>query len=286
MAMNAPRHFLKKDFLLLTASLDVLFSIVYLSIYRPFSSSSAFWLSLSDEKAGVYTMLFFVSGMAWLLLTRYFMVLYDRRHDVSVRGLALSLAVDIAGVSVLYLLFTFLAGKAGLVPQVELLLRTLVCVFLILVIPFMLCLLYAFIQDRNEEISLLKLNMTPKREMKGDRLLNLTDSSGTVRITAMPEEICYLESQDNYVCIHYLVDGKMNSYLLRNTTTGLEDAFRGTLLTRCHRSFIINVAHVKLIKHEKGRAIVIMDDTVGTVIPVSKSYYKDVMDILVQYRAG
>ncbi|MBO4570628.1 MAG: LytTR family transcriptional regulator [Bacteroidales bacterium] len=284
--MNAPRHFLKKDFLLLTASLDVLFSIVYLAIYRPFSSSSAFWISLTDEKAGVYTMLFFVSGMAWLLLTKYILNLYDRRHDVTLRGLAIVLGADILGVSVLYMFFTFLAGKAGAVPQAELLLRTLVCVFLILVIPFALCVLYAFIQDRNEEIALLKLNSAPKEEKKGDTLLNLADYSGAVKISAMPDEICYLESQDNYVCIHFLVDGQMNSYLLRNTTAGLEDAFRGTLLMRCHRSFIINVAHVKLIKHEKGRALVVMDDAVGTVIPVSKSYYKDVMDVLVQYRAS
>ena len=29
---------------------------------------------------------------------------------------------------------------------------------------------------------------------------------------------------------------------------------------------------------------VVMDDNVGTVIPVSKSYYKELMNILVQYK--
>ena len=284
--MNAPRHFLKRDFLMLTASIDVLFSIIYLAIYRPFSASESFWLSLSDEKAGVYTMLFFLAGASWLLITKYILHLIDLRRTVTVKALIWCLAADILGVSFIYLVFTFLAGYAGAVSQVELLIRSLICVLLILGIPFALCLLYAFIQDRNEEIALLKLNTSPKNEVKGNRMLNLADYTGAVKISAMPEEIYYLESQDNYVNIHYMVDGTMNSYLLRNTTAGLEDAFRGTELTRCHRSFIINIAHVKFIKHEKGKALVVMDDTVGTVIPVSKSYYKELMDILNQYRAA
>ena len=64
----------------------------------------------------------------------------------------------------------------------------------------------------------------------------------------------------------------------------VEDAFRGTVIVRCHRSFIVNIAHIKVIKHEKGKATVVMDDNVGTVIPVSKSYYKELMNILVQYK--
>ncbi len=269
---------------MLTACIDVLFSIVYLAVYHPFSSSESFWLSLSDARAGVYSMLFYLVSFLWLLLTKYLLHLSDRKHNTTIRKLLFFFVADFLGVSLIYLAFTFFTGNAGGVGVFELLIRSLLCVLLILGIPFAFCLMYAFIQDRNEEIALLKLNTLPEKGNKTTQLVSLADYSGAVKISALPEEIYYLESQDNYVNIHYMAGDKMNSYLLRNTTAGIEDAFRGTVIVRCHRSFIVNIAHIKVIKHEKGKATVVMDDNVGTVIPVSKSYYKELMNILVQYK--
>ena len=270
----------------MTVLFVVLFSIGYLAIYRPFAASDAFWLSASDPGAAPATVLFYIVSVSWLALTKAALHLKDRKRSVSMRDVVLCFATDFVGTSVIYLAFTLFLGFADMASVPELLVRSLACVALIVGIPSFFSLQYAIIQDKKEEIEVLKLNTTSKEMQSGLKLINLYDYSGILRITAVPEDIFYVESQDNYVSIHYTVDGQMTQYLLRNTTVGIEDAFRGTVIVRCHRSFMVNIAHIKVMKHEKGRATVIMDDKVGTVIPVSRTYYSDIMGILTQYRAA
>ena len=268
----------------MTVLFVVLFSIGYLAIYRPFAASEAFWLSVSDPGAAPATILFYIVSALWLSLTRIALHLKDRKRSVSMVDIILCFVADFAGASVIYLAFTLFSGFADMTSVPELLVKSLACVALTVGIPSFFSLQYAIIQDKKEEIELLKLNSMPKETHPGLKLVNLYDYSGTLRISAVPEDIYFVESQDNYVSIHYTTDGQMTRYLLRNTTGGIEDAFRGTVIVRCHRSFIVNIAHIKVMKHEKGRATIIMDDKAGTVIPVSRTYYPDIMRIMSQYR--
>lgn len=270
----------------MTVLFVVLFSIGYLAIYRPFAASDAFWLSASDPGAAPATVLFYIVSVGWLSLTKAALHLKDKRRSVPMRDVVLCFVADFVGASVIYLAFTLSLGVSDMASMPELLVKSLACVALTVGIPSFFSLQYAIIQDKKEEIELLKLNTVPKEVPPGIKLVNLYDYSGILRISAVPEDIFYVESQDNYVSIHYTVDGQMTQYLLRNTTVGIEDAFRGTVIVRCHRSFMVNIAHIKVMKHEKGRATVIMDDKAGTVIPVSRTYYSDIMGILTQYRAA
>ena len=277
--MDVPKHYLSRGFLYRTVLYDVLFSIGFLFLYKPFSST--FWLSVSSTRLTLYSIAFYVACIVFLLASKDSFYRFQKKHETRMKHVVIWTVAELAGLAIIYLLFTFLLGYSSLSGPAELLLRTAFCVALILVFPFLLTFMYAIIQDKKEEIRLLQLNMAEKDVRSDIPMVNLYDHSGALKISAAQDDIFYIMSQDNYVSIHYLIGETMNSYLLRCSTIQVEENLKDTSIIRCHRSYLVNLNHVKMLRHSKGKAVIILSDNTGTEIPVSRNYYKELRKYIV-----
>ncbi|MBR1784814.1 MAG: LytTR family transcriptional regulator [Bacteroidales bacterium] len=116
-----------------------------------------------------------------------------------------------------------------------------------------------------------------RRQEEGEGgMIRFADSASTVRLVTAAESVVGIEAAGNYVTVIYLAGGRTVRYSLRNTMAGLEPALEGTLLMRCHRSWYINLAHVRLLRKQADGLYAEMDaDGVGD-IPVSKTYSPEV----------
>lgn len=276
--MTAPKSFIKKRFLTFTVLFEILFSIAFLILYKPLSDT--FWLALRPRSTFVNTTLFYLSVLALTIVSKILLGIVEKRTDLSVAQLTLWHLGEFACISISYLSFTYALHLAPQHGHTLLVIRAFLCVGAILFIPYLICLLLAVIKDDREEIRLLKLN-NPIRPLPPDApIINLYDHSGVLRISASQEDIVYVESQDNYVNIHYRGDDKLMSYLLRCSTSEIEEALKGTPIVRCHRSYLVNLNRIKVLKHEKNRATIVLSDKDGTEVPVSKSYYKVLLEAL------
>jgi len=65
--------------------------------------------------------------------------------------------------------------------------------------------------------------------------------------------------------------------LLRNTLKQLELNLEGMPLLRCHRSYMVNVHRVKILKRDRGQFKLWLDEEGKIQIPVSRSYADSVM---------
>lgn len=271
--MDVPKLYLSRGFLFRTVLYDALFSIGFLALYKPFSST--FWLSASSWKLILCSIGFYLACILLLLASRESFYRFQKKHQAKIRHIAIWTASELAGLAIIYLLFTSAMGYSTNSSTLELLLRTAFCVALILVFPFLIMFMYATIQDKKEEIRLLQLNIA-ENEVKPDiPMVHLYDHSGALKISAAQDDIFYIMSQDNYVSIHYLIGDTMNSYLLRSSTMEVEEALKGTSIIRCHRSYLVNLNHVKMLHHSSGKAAIMLSDKTGTEIPVSRKYYKE-----------
>ena len=63
--MTTPRYLLRKNFLFVTVAFVVVFSVLYLSVYRPYSET--FWLSLVERDKIIPTLLFYLFAIGILL---------------------------------------------------------------------------------------------------------------------------------------------------------------------------------------------------------------------------
>lgn len=276
--MEVPRHLMRMDFQMGTVAFKALFSILFLALYQPFSST--FWLALRPARTLGHSAGFYLACIGFLVFSAVLQFFVQRKGRVSMSLPILWLLGEFLGITLIYLSFTYLLGYGHSQEGFGLVVRTFFCVALILVIPFLISLMYAVILDDRDEIRLLSLNTSVSGNIMEEPLVNLYDHSGALKISAPQKDIFFIESQDNYVSIHYLIDGQMQNYFLRSSTLEVEAALKKTSIVRCHRSFLVNLNHIKLLRHGTGKATIVLDDSHGTEVPVSRSYYKDLLGVI------
>jgi DNA-binding LytR/AlgR family response regulator len=108
-------------------------------------------------------------------------------------------------------------------------------------------------------------------------MIRLYDNSGTLRLTIDIDALYYMESEDNYIKVHYKHNNKIASYMLRCRTRTVEQSLEGTNMVRCHRSYIVNIEKIRLLQEERRLHFIALDDESIKRIPVSRSYYEAVV---------
>ncbi len=89
------------------------------------------------------------------------------------------------------------------------------------------------------------------------------------------DDILYLEAQDDYVMIH-TADSR---HMKKQTMKYFEERLNAEQFIRIHRSFIVNVSHIKKLEpYSKDSYIAVLNN--GTKLTVSNTGYKALKDIL------
>lgn len=107
------------------------------------------------------------------------------------------------------------------------------------------------------------------------------DSMHNLKIVLTPQSILYISAEENYVNIYYIENGKVRTYVLRSSMKSIDELCQENGLFRCHRSFYINPAHVKVLRRDKdGIMYAELDADDVRHIPVSKKYCDRLSDML------
>ena len=110
------------------------------------------------------------------------------------------------------------------------------------------------------------------------------DEKVELKISLMVENLLYIDAADNYATIYYLNKSKLSHYLLRNTLKWMdENLTNDTPLVRCHRSYMVNLDKVKVLRKTKTGIYIELDAENTPDIPVSKTYYERFMKKFSQY---
>jgi len=95
-----------------------------------------------------------------------------------------------------------------------------------------------------------------------------------------PTDIVLMRSADNYVEICYLDGLNLKKKLLRNTLNSIEQQVRPyALFLRCHRTYIVNIDHIELIRRKFNSHWLIIRNF-NEQIPVSRQYLLRVKEAL------
>ncbi|RIV34882.1 LytTR family transcriptional regulator [Flagellimonas lutimaris] len=111
----------------------------------------------------------------------------------------------------------------------------------------------------------------------GKNILCIKEENGLDGFRLNLNSLLYIQSQDNYIEIHYLKDGDYTKYLMRGTLKKILKDF--SFLLKVHRSFIVNPYKIKCLEGNSNKAAISFKD-VAISIPVSKSYYSSVKNYL------
>ena len=107
------------------------------------------------------------------------------------------------------------------------------------------------------------------------------DQQHNLKIVLTAPSILYIAAEENYVNIFYNENGRVRSYNLRSSMKAIDELCQDNGLMRCHRSFYINPAHVKVLRKDRdGIMYAELDAEDVRHIPVSKKYYDHLSDML------
>lgn len=257
--------------------LTALFALVFINIYKPFSSSN--WYKVSEFVFFVYSSLIILTGVLVVVGSRIIMYYYARRHGVRYVGYAFWIICEIFFMSLFYTLYALYLNPNR--DYLEVFKESSVNTSLVLLLPYSVLTLYFSWADKEKQLKILEENREDVSEKSS--VFSFFDEKGELRLSVKRNNLLYLESSDNYVCIWYLNKGMVAKFLLRNTLKVLEANFSGTDVLRCHRSYMVNFEQVKVIRREKDGIYLELGIERVPDIPISKTYSEKVTQWFMTY---
>jgi len=257
--------------------------LLFINIFQPFGSRE-WYPYISDFKYFFFSSLIILIGMLVVVISRLIMLLYVRKHAPTYWQYSIWIVSEILSMSLFYSLFTKFIPKEGAHRDFgEIFHKSTVNTSMILLLPYAILWLYFSWRDKNNLLEKMALE-EPVAEAPKKSLIAFPDEKGELRISIMLENLLYVDSADNYATIHYLNKSKLSHFLIRNSLKWMEENLTtDSPLVRCHRSYIVNLDKVKVLRKTKDGIYLELDAMNTPDIPVSKTYYERVMNKFSKY---
>jgi hypothetical protein len=264
--MNIPKYINEKNKIIKLVALTAFFALVFINIYKPFSSSS--WYKVSDFMFFVYSSLIILTGVLVVIISRIIMYFYSRKHDISYRTYVIWVLAEILFMSLFYTIYSISLNPSR--DVMEVFKDSTKNTALVLLLPYIALWFYFGWQESNKRLQ--KIENGEESDLNPIKSIIFKDEKGVLRLSILLADLLYIESADNYVIIHYTTNNKTKTYLLRNSLKNLETLLHKSPVARCHRSFLVNFDRVKVIRRTKEGLMLEIDEPNTPDIPVSKSY--------------
>lgn len=261
-----------------------IFAVIFINIFQPFGSDT--WIDNNKITTTLYflwsTVLVSI-GMIVVAISRVIMYRYSRKPNHSITVLKylgwvfLELLLLSGAFTVIALIVKSNLNLATNDPM-EIFVSAMKNTAFILLIPYILCLLYFSYQNKNFK---LKELMGEYLGVKSSNLISIRDSRGVLQLSVAKENLLYIESADNYICIWYQKGDLLKKKLMRITMKDISEQLADTNIMRCHRSYMVNLDLVKVMRREKENIFLELGVPNVKEIPISKTYGENVMRRLV-----
>lgn len=280
MKNNLPRYLLDRFQLVGQVTFSVLFAVVFMNLYVPFSKTA--WFELGYSSRFLYTLLFFCLCVIVLVLSRVVMYKTKYLFEMKVWHYVLWCIAEIVLICGIYTGFTVLILE---VPDdmtvYEVFLKALLYGSISLAVPYVISTLYFVLVEKEKIIRLMNYSnvVTDEPEPEDDdQKITLFDIGGTLRFSVRRRNLYYIESDDNYIKVWYDDgNGELKQYMLRCRLKTVEETFRDSTLVRCHRKYVVNTEHVRVLRKEGDSFVLELDRENIQAIPVTKTYEKAVL---------
>lgn len=253
------------------------FSLVFISVYSPFGMTIWF---VEGNKLANYAIasLVIFAAFGFLFFSRLILFLVCKKIKLTYWQYLIWILVEFLMFAFFYSIFTKFILKDER-TFFEIFSRTSFYTFLILLIPYFLSFLYFHFLEKSKELAQLKVQKRKKKlhshamgaHEKSD-LINFFDEKGILRLSVKNFNLYYIESDVNYITVHYTQNDELQKFTLRSSLLKIEESSDFHNLVRCHRSYLINFDKVKSFKKEKDGGVLELDHHSNPIIPVSKTY--------------
>ena len=281
MNKRIPEYFLEKTQLIATVTFAVLFAIVFLNIYIPFSDTA--WFRLGDSVFFLFTAGFAAISICILIASRILMFHSKKWFKMTYLEYVLWCFAEVVLICIFYTFVTVDVQKPAEMPPLQIFGKAFLYGVICLIIPYTIAGMYFAIVDKNRTIRLMSSKgfASDQEPFRGvESQITLFDNSGSLKLSIKSSSLYYIESDDNYIKVWYTDSSSMlRSYFLRCRMKTVEESFKGSSLMRCHRKYIVNIDKVRALSRGVGGGYSLLLDIADIPpVPVSKTYEQSILE--------
>lgn len=265
--------------IILSLAFSVLYALVFLVIYSPYSDTA--WFGVAKSERYLLTTTFVVGSVLFLIVSRALMYLMAKREmKMNYAKYSLWLSVEIILIGIFYAILSMVYVGLKDYSQTFIVIKSILITFLALGIPYLVSTLWLIIK---EMYNTLMITDTNNIATDGEALpqnidiINIADNKGVLKLSVKLDNLYYIKAEDNYTIVNYNRNGMLNRYMIRCKIQTIQDNFIDTPLMRCHRTYIVNTMKIKVLRHESDGFYIDFDFPGIDPIPVSKTYTKEVV---------
>ncbi|MBR4994546.1 MAG: LytTR family transcriptional regulator [Alistipes sp.] len=260
-----------------------IFALLFITIYSPFDFDNVDpqgkLLSLLNIRSRelmvqLITLGLILVGMAVAAVSRWLMAVYTKRRQISYVAYIAWIACEVL---VMAALFTAASVFTDTDKSVVTLFRnSLFKTFFILLIPYTMCYIFFIWQERVAQLRILTQRMAEDETLLQNAYVQIYDDKGDMRLSIRRENLLFIESADNYVCVWYINNNEPKKVMVRNTLKHIAEHLDATHIRRCHRSYVVNLDLVKVLRREREGVFVELGIAGVPDIPISKTYSENI----------
>ena len=272
-----PKYVYEKPNIVQLILLTALFALVFINIYKPFSSSN--WYPVSELKFFLFSSLIILTGVLVVVISRICMFYYGRKHGITYGAYTVWIIIEVASMALFYTFYTLTLNPER--DWMGVFKESVIDTSLVLLLPYFILHLYFSYQEKEKMLRLLEQTRADLSAQQS--VFSFYDEKNDFKLSVKRNNLLYLESADNYVCIWYLNKGILSKFMLRNSLKAIEETLSDTHVLRCHRSFMVNFEQVKVIRREKDGIYLELGIDKVPDIPISKTYSEKVTHWFMSY---
>ncbi len=273
--IGVPECMVERSNMVTQVAFSVMFALLFLTVYSPFSDTS--WFGIERNQVALLTAFFIVVAALILVCSRLLMVFTaNKRRHFPMVYYCLWLLLEIVLIGSFYAAVTVSFNMSSNHTPIYIFLKSIFVALFALGIPFVVTDLIFLVRDARK---MLRLTNTSAVASDGDTvpkdvdIINIMDNNGHLKLSLRLDNLYFIKSEDNYIKVYYTIKGVLSNYMLRCRLQSIEDTLKenGPLM-RCHRSYIVNIQKVKVLKNETDGFFIDFDRDGIDPIPVSKTY--------------
>lgn len=282
---KVPSYMLEKRNQIIMVLFVSVFAVIFINIYKPFGSDK--WIGMNGITDTLYlgwSTVLVIIGMVVVAISRMIMYRISRRpdHNITYLNYVIWAFVELLLLSGAFTLFALIIGHGinldTLNDPLKIFFNAMQNTVFIIGIPYFICIFYFSYSERSAK---LKALMGENVGFKSSNLISIRDSRGVLQLSVAKENLLYIESADNYICIWYQKNEMLKKQLMRITMKEISEQLADTNVVRCHRSYMVNLDLVKVMRREKENLFLELGVAGVKEIPISKTYGESVLRRLV-----
>ncbi|MBQ8734458.1 MAG: LytTR family transcriptional regulator [Bacteroidaceae bacterium] len=277
-----PKYLLTKQNQTLMVLFVSLFAVIFINIFKPFGSED--WMTkgrFSPTEYLLWSTILVSLGMSIVAISRVIMYHYSKKpvHSITILKYALWVIVELLLLSASFTVLALITSYGGASRDpMEIYKNALQNTIFIMFIPYLIFIMYLSYQDKSAK---LRTIMEENLGNKSTSFIAFHDDRGILQLSVAKENLLYIESADNYISTWYLKNGQLKKQLIRITLKDLSQQLADTNIVRCHRSFMVNLDQIKVLRREKENLFIELGYPGLKEIPISKTYGEEVLKRIV-----